>query len=114
MSRQSGTASPIDYAGVSPVRLPAHGVALSQHGEVISSDPQIRGRISSSFAGEELCPGQMRKETRRSQTLFQDPERNRFRKRHNTVPLRRKPFVLCGVDTEQKGRVSRPLTCNRG
>ena len=56
MCRQSGNASPIDYAGVSPVRLPAHEVALSHHWEVISSHPQIRGRISSSVVGEEPLP----------------------------------------------------------
>ena len=96
------------------MRLPAHEVALSQHWEVISSDPQIRGRISFSFVGEELLSRPDEKGNPPIAALSQDPERNRFRKRHNTVPFRRKPFVLCGVDTEQKGRVSRPLTCNRG
>jgi len=38
------------------VRLPAHGIAPSQRWEVTSSIPQIRGRTSSSFVGEEPLP----------------------------------------------------------
>jgi hypothetical protein len=46
--------------------------------------------------------------------LSQNPSRTGNGKCHNTAPFRRKPFVLCGMDTERKGRVSRPLTCSMG
>jgi hypothetical protein len=46
----------IDSAGVSPVRVPAHGIAPLSAGRSHGAFPQIRGRISSSVVGEERLP----------------------------------------------------------
>src|SRR6266446_3137452 len=55
----------------------------------------------------------MRRETGPPPRHSPSRERVRTGERHNTAPGRRKSFVLRGVDTERKGRVSRPLTCSR-
>ena len=113
MCRQSGKASPIDYAGLAWCACRRTEARPLSAGRSRRAFLKSEGGSALRSWARSLCPGQMRKKTRRSRTFSQDPERNRIRKRHNTAPVRRKPFVLCGVDTERKGRVSRPLTCSR-